>query len=66
MKVFCLLLANRNDSYDNRNESQEWPVPQRTCETMHQWNMASNIDQIFQDFILNKIKEIHDRHHDKT
>lgn len=29
-------------------------------------NMAANIDQIFQDFILNKIKEIQGRHEAKT
>lgn len=28
--------------------------------------MAANIDQIFQDFILNKIREIEDQHEDKA
>lgn len=29
-------------------------------------SMAANIDQIFQDFILNKIKEIEDQNDDKA
>lgn len=28
-------------------------------------NMAANIEQIFQDFILNKIREIEDQNEDK-
>lgn len=29
-------------------------------------NMAANIEQIFQDFILNKIREIEDQNEDKA
>ncbi len=41
-------------------------VPTRTEKLDAHRNMAANIEQMFQDFILNKIKEIEDRNEDVT
>lgn len=50
---------------DIRNVAGAKPVSTRTCKDAH-LNMAANIEQIFQDFILNKIREVEDQNEDKA